>query len=112
MLTPIDLAYRFLDIFFSGRDFDRLFDILADDLKFSGPFCEFTSAQEYVASIEVQPPIECTYQVLYVFEGASVVNLIYEFSKPETQAKISQLFEVKDGKIVTILLIFDSAQFA
>lgn len=110
-MRPVDLAYKYLEIFFSGRDLERLYDILADDLKFSGPFYEFTSAREYVETLVAQPPVECAYKILYVFEKGSAVNLIYEFSKPETRAKISQIFEIRDAKIAVTLLIFDSSQF-
>ena len=63
-MKPVDLAYRYMEIFFPGRDLERLNDVLADDLKFSGPFYEFTSARDYVVSLEAQPPMECAYEIL------------------------------------------------
>ena len=36
-----------MDIFYSGKDLDRLFDLLSEDLMFIGPLFQFKSAKEY-----------------------------------------------------------------
>ena len=51
------------------------------------------------------------YVLMHSFEKGPLVNLIYEFSKPTIRTTMSQLFEVQDGKITSVLLIFDSGAF-
>ena len=110
-MTPRDLALRYMEIFFSGRDFKRLYETLADDMQFSGPLYQFDSAQAYIESLHSNPPVGCTYELLHIFEKGSWVNLIYEFSKPNVRTKMSQLFEIRNQKISQILLIFDTRAF-
>lgn len=110
-MKPLDIALQYMDIFFSGRDLDRLYDILADDVKFSGPFYKFESARDYIESVQLDPPAECQYTLVQVFENGPFVNVIYEFSKPLVCAHMSQLFEVRNDKITQMLLIFDTGRF-
>lgn len=111
-MTPLKLALSYMEIFFSGMDLDRLGDILHEDCRFHGPFYQFESAQQYIESLKVDPPVDCRYQIIHTFEQDNVVNLIYYFSKPGVSTIMSQLFEVLDNKITSIVLIFDSAAFA
>lgn len=101
----------YMEIFFSGRDLDRLYSIVADDLRFTGPLYHFASAREYVESLKADPPVDCHYELRHTFEHGPWVNLIYEFFKPTVRADMSQLFEVRDEKIIRILLIFDTGRF-
>ncbi len=110
-MTALELACSFMEIFFSGHDLDRLHGILADDLEFDGPFYQFVSRQDYVASLLADPPVDCRYRVLHEFVDGDKVNLIYEFTKPGVTSLMSQLFEIQDAKISRITLIFDSASF-
>ena len=110
-MTPLDVALQYMDIFYSGRELERLYAIMADGLRFEGPFFRFDSAHDYVASLLSDPPVGCEYQLLHAFEKGPLVNLIYEFSKPNIRTTMSQLFEVRDGKITSVRLIFDSGAF-
>ena len=110
-MSALDLAFRYMEIFFSGKELDRLQGILHDDLKFRGPLYQFNSAREYIASLQADPPIDCSYKIFHAFEKENVVNLLYNFEKPGISAIMSQLFEVRDSKIINIVLIFDSAAF-
>ncbi len=110
-MTSLDIALRYMDIFYSGRELERLYAIMADELRFDGPFFRFDSAHDYIASLLSDPPVKCEYRLLYSFEKGSMVNLIYEFSKPGIRTTMSQLFEVRDGNITSVLLIFDSGAF-
>lgn len=110
-MSPINLALEYLDIFMSGERLDRLHGLFAEDLEFKGPFFEFHSAREYVDSLKASPPTGCSCNILRTFENGPAVNIIYEFEKPGVRAEMSQFFEMEDGKIKKILLIFDSARF-
>lgn len=110
-MSALDVALRYMEIFYSGRDLGRLTRILREDCQFQGPFFQFNSAQEYIASLKADPPRDCSYRILHAFEKDNIVNLIYEFAKPGITTNMSQLFHVQDGKIARILLIFDSAVF-
>lgn len=60
-MTLLTITSKYMDIFFSGRDLERLYKILADDLKFSGPFYQFNSARDYIESLQSDPPVNCKY---------------------------------------------------
>jgi hypothetical protein len=55
-MKPITLALKFMEIFYSGKDFERLKDILADDLSFTGPLYTFNSAEKNINSLKEDPP--------------------------------------------------------
>ncbi|GJL79931.1 MAG: hypothetical protein NPINA01_29200 [Nitrospinaceae bacterium] len=110
-MEPIQLALKFMDIFFPGENLEKLRPLLADDFSFSGPFYQFDSAEDYIKSIEVDPPKEFQYKIIRSFEDDSSACLIYEFIKPGVSTPMAQWFEVKDGKISRILLIFDAGAF-
>ncbi len=110
-MSPRQLALKYLEIFFSGQDLYRLKDLFAPDLEFTGPFHRFNNRDDYVNSLIDDPPNECGYQLLHIFEGDNRVNLIYQFSKPGITTPMSQLFEVHEGRIRRILLIFDTGPF-
>jgi hypothetical protein len=110
-MSALEIALRYMEIFFSGRDLDRLDEVLHRALQFRGPFYQFDSAQEYIASLNADPPMDCGYEILCSFEKDDFVNLVYRFSKPGISTVMSQIFEVRDNKICSIELIFDSAAF-
>lgn len=110
-VRPLTLARKYMDIFFSGTGLERLSNIFAKDLGFSGPFHQFSSAQDYIDSLKSDPPQDCEYQIIREFEDGGVACLIYEFSKRGVRVPMAQLFEIRDGKISRILLIFDSSRF-
>lgn len=111
-MAPLDAALKYMDIFYSGRELARLYEIMADELKFEGPFFHFDSARNYIESLRSDPPLGCEYKILHAFENGQTVNLIYQFSKPNISTPMSQLFKVRDGKITEVLLIFDTGQFS
>ena len=79
-MTPLELALRYMDIFFSGKSLDRLEAILHEECQFRGPFYQFTTAQQYIASLKADPPLGCSYKINHTFEKNNLVNLIYSFS--------------------------------
>ncbi len=110
-MTNLETALKYMDIFYSGGDFDELAEIFSVDLEFEGPFSRFDSAADYINSLKSDPSVGCEYSLIRVFESTGSVNLIYEFIKVEIRTPMSQLFEFEDGRIVRILLIFDTSSF-
>lgn len=110
-VTRLDVVMRYMEIFYSGNEMERLYLVLADGLKFQGPFHRFESSHDYVASLLADPPVGCTYRIVNSFENGDWINLVYDFSKPDVQTLISQLFEVRGNQITRMILIFDTGAF-
>lgn len=113
--TLPSVVRKYLDIFFSGQDQERLFDVLADDLIFEGPFLQCRSAREYVQQLVTDPCIDCDYKILHAEVHENIVTIIYQFIKPDINVVMTQKFEVGAGanpeKIGKIKLEFDKTAF-
>lgn len=107
---PLELARRYLDIFCSG-DVEALRPLFHKDLLFEGPFSRFDSAGAYLSALNADPPRGISIQILAEFEKDQLACLIYEFRKDGIRTPMAQLFEIRDGKICRIKLIFDRADF-
>ena len=46
-----------------------------------------------------------------IFENENSVCLVYQFSKPGVKTRMIQTFEINDGKISKIKLVFDTKAF-
>ena len=110
-MTPLELALKYMEIFFSGKDFEELRHLFAEDFTFRGPLYEFNSAKDYVHSLKLDPPREFTYEIISSFEDSSSARLVYRFNKPGVSTLMAQLFEVSDDKISKIVLVFDTGAF-
>ena len=110
-MSSWDVALKYMDIFYSGRDLERFREVLATDCTFKGPWYSCDSAQAYVNSLLADPPVRCTFKVGKLFEQGPSVNLICEFSKHNILTVMSQYSEVQNEKITNILLIFDTGAF-
>lgn len=111
MTSPLHLAKRYLEIFCSGEDLDRLYPLLADDLRFQGPFHEYASARAYVEALKADPPrgVRCT--ILGAYEQSGSACLVYRFTKPGVDTLMAQQFEVERERIGKMVLIFNTAAF-
>lgn len=108
--SPLDLALKYMDTFYSGR-IEDLSHLLARDCIFKGPFFEFDNAEAYIDSLMKAPPRGLEYKIIDAFENETSACLVYRFFKPGLSVPMSQLFETRDGKIYRILLIFDTVPF-
>ncbi len=111
-MKALELALRYLDLFLSWRDLDRLRPLLSDDLIFEGPFHQSDSAVAYIQTLQADPPNDCTYTITRTFEDDSGACIVYQFSKPGVSVPMAQLFETRAGKITKIRLIFDGRAFS
>ena len=112
-MEPLELALRYMEIFYSGENLEELHDIFGENFSFEGPFATFDSASDYIGSLCADPPRHCSYKLLHSFADDSSACLLYQFSKPGIAAPVpmAQLFEVSGGKIEKIQLIFDRTPF-
>lgn len=110
-MSPLALAYRFMEIFYESADPEQLSAILHEDLEFTGPFYRLDSARAYIDSLLVDPPREMSYRIIHAYQDAASACLIYQMEKPGISTPMAQQFTVKNGKIHQIRLIFDSGVF-
>jgi len=110
-MKPLELAKRYMEIFFSGVNFDELGKLFAKDFTFVGPFYRFESAEAYINSLKSDPPKDLKYKIMKTFEEETSVCLVYQFSKPGVTTYMTQIFEVDGGKIKKIVLTFDAGAF-
>lgn len=108
---PLALAHRYMEIVFDTGNLDELFDILAADCTFSGPFVQCSTAAEYVAAMKDAPPERFNYALLHQYENGQSACLVYEFFKPGVKTSMAQVFEIGEHRIEAIRLIFDSRAF-
>ncbi len=111
-MRPLQLAFEYMKIFYSGNDLDRLSDLLAVDFTFKGTIYNFDSAAGYIESLKSNPPIDFEYTVLQSYESESSACLIYEFSKPGVRTLMAQTFHIRGERISKMILIFDPRPFA
>lgn len=111
-MSSLELAHKYMEIFYSGRDPEELRDIFSVDLTFKGPFFEFDTAESYIDSLKADPPEGMHYRIISAYESGTSACLIYEFSKSGVCIPMAQMFEVADDRISSILLIFDTGAFS
>ncbi len=104
------ITLSFLEHFCRG-DIDALAPLLAPDLKFSGPFHTFGSAEAYITSLRNDPPEPCEYELLSLTESGDEVVMVYDYIKPAQTIRIAQRCTIKEKQIVRISLNFDTAVF-
>lgn len=110
-MKPLELANKYLEIFYSGKNIQDLSLLFATDLKFNGPFYTFETSEAYINSLLSSPPKDFKYSILHSYENATSACIIYQFSKTGISLPMTQYFEVKNDEITKILLIFDTAKF-
>lgn len=110
-MTPLEIANKYMEIFYSGAALDELHQLFDKQLNFKGPFFEFHTAEEYIASLKSSPPDNFKYKIIETYQNEDSACLIYNFSKPGIATVMTQSFKVTDNKISEILLVFDTGDF-
>lgn len=105
-----EVAMEFLRCFCAG-DVTGLSTLLAEDLRFRGPFYQFSSRDEYVECLKHAPPEPCGYRVFSVTESEECVSVYYNYEKRDGALIIAQLFTFKNHKISGLQLVFDGRGF-
>lgn len=111
MAKPLELAQSYMRSFFGKQPLESMVPLLAEGLIFEGPLHRSTSAKEYLDALRDNPPKNVTYNLEAVYENKNSACLVYQFLKPGVETRMVQIFEVEDGKICKIKLVFDSREF-
>jgi len=110
-MKPLILALRYMDILYNKKEPHLLMEILDERCAFSGPLYHFHSAADYIDSLKKNPPDGFGFDLIRSYEDENTACLVYQFHKPGIRTPMAQFFEVRNDKILKILLIFDSALF-
>ena len=109
LMKPLKIALKFLDTFYHEDDAELLRELLHPDLSFEGPMYEFSSAGDFIESLKQDPPRDMDYRITKSFTDDNSVCLVYDFSKTGVTTPMVQLFDIDNGKIRRIRLVFDTA---
>ncbi len=110
-MNSTELALKYMAAFYGDSPLESMKPLLASDLVFEGPFHTSKTGDAYFESLAKNPPKDVKYQILEVYEKETSACLIYQFSKPGVETTMVQTFEINDGKITKIKLIFDTRAF-
>jgi len=83
-----------MEVSYAERTINDLRSLFSDEFIFEGSFVERHGANEYIASLNCEPPRDCRYVVLHEFETESSASLIYQFSKPGVNTPMAQVFSI------------------
>jgi limonene-1,2-epoxide hydrolase len=95
------------------KDFAAARKLLHDNLEFRGPIDTFHKADDYLRAIQKLSAIVEGVDILKVFEDASDVGLFCDLkTKAVGTSFVAEWYKVKDGKIVSVRVVFDARPFA
>ena len=109
----IDAYYENWRTGISSFDSERLGAILAEDLDFEGPIAgKRRGAAGFIGGLQhfvegLQAPIRMLEQV----DSGSQAAALYDADLPEGTMRFAEFFEVADGRIQAIKLLYDAAQY-
>jgi ketosteroid isomerase-like protein len=106
---------EYLDRFTTG-DLEGARDLLAEDFSFHGPMLQAEGRDAFLEGASGLGPIVRGNEMLRQWEDGEEVCSVYEF-KVETPAgagsiPMTEWVRVRDGKLVSARVIFDTAQMA
>jgi hypothetical protein len=103
-----EIAVQFIERF-CAADIEGVEQLLAVDLRFSGPLFHSGNRHDYIESLRADPPERCRYHLISVTENATQAVVIYDYIKADSNITIAQLFQFDAQlKISEILLLFDT----
>ena len=100
-----------MEVFYGEEPIESLDGLFSEEFSFKGPFHEFNTSAEYIESLKLDPPVGLEYRIIEAYENEKSACLVYQFSKPGLSTIMSQIFEVSNGKISKIILVFDTGAF-
>ncbi len=114
-MSSAQVFREYLDRFSDG-DLEGARELLAEDFSFRGPMLEAEGRDAFLQGAAQLAPIVRGNQMLRQWEEGEEVCSIYEFSI-ETPAgagsiPMAEWVRVRDGKLLSARLIFDTAQMA
>ena len=109
-MTPIELAKEYLQSYFGEKPVEDMLTVLAKDLKFTGPYYRYDSAEEYVDRLKERMPVDKSYDILKQLERGNTCCLVYRHIREGEEDIMAQLFEINEDKITRIRLVFDASK--
>ncbi|WP_161606404.1 nuclear transport factor 2 family protein [Microlunatus speluncae] len=107
--APIDVAVRFIEAF-GRRDLTALADCLADDIVFESPRMQLTGRDQVLAAIGEFTGVVDSVKITGSYGDARSAVVVYEIrTGPFGTIRAADHVSVRDGKITTDTLIFDTA---
>lgn len=100
------LALKYIDAF-CRWDLRSLEALLAEDLRFVGPFMTAESRSEYLDALASQTGDECTYRILRTSADQDGASVFWIYEKPEGEVIIAQYFGIENDRISDIRTVFD-----
>ena len=105
---PKALALAYLDAV-SKKEFNKLNDLLAPDLKFTGPSMTRSTAQDFVSALKRLGAIHVRNEVKRVFADDNEACVIYDFvtDTPAGALPTIEWLHFEEGRIRSIHLYYD-----
>ena len=112
--SPERVVSAYLEAFYAGH-FDIARCLVADDLSFKGPFVQVDSADALFASAKPLQQIVKGHRPIKQWRDGDEISTLYEMNL-ETPAGngsvlVSEWNTVRDGKVTSATLVFDTAAF-
>ena len=86
-------------------------DFLAEDFQFDGPLLVAKSKAEFMKGMEAMGPMKPTFEMVKQFEDGDEVCSIYNFVIGSIPVLMVEWSVVKDGKISSQRLVYDTKAF-
>lgn len=114
MAAPASVVKEYLDAFTSGR-LEDAYGKLSEDFSFRGPILQSDGKDTFIEGSKGLAPIVRGYKPLREFQDGNDVCMIYEFHvetpKGRGSVVMSEWSTVRNGKIVSSRVLFDTAAF-
>lgn len=104
-MRPGETALKYVRCFAAG-DLVGLGSLLADQLRFTGPYLRVDSKAAYLDALRVDPPEECDVVIHSVTEEEDEVVIFYELQKPGGAVTVAQWFRLGGDGISDTRLVF------
>ena len=110
--SPTDVVARYHDALSRG-DFDTARALMADDLRFVGPFDTFETADDYLGAIQRLFGIVESIDVKHRSADGNEVVTLYEMATktPAGTQLVCEWFGVDGGRITWLRALFDTRPF-
>jgi ketosteroid isomerase-like protein len=112
MADAAQAAESFFDAW-TAKDFALARELLHDDVSFQGPIDAFSDADSYIASLQQVSGIITGVDKRKVFTDGDDVCVIYDLkTAPVPSSRTCEWYQVRDGKIASVSVVFDARPFA
>ncbi|HEX9538064.1 MAG TPA: nuclear transport factor 2 family protein [Streptosporangiaceae bacterium] len=107
-----NVAEEFFDAW-TSKDYERARALVHDDVSFVGPIDSFADADSYLASLQQLSQIVTGADKRKVFVDGDDVCVIYDLkTAPVPRTPTCEWYRVRDGKVASVVVIFDARPFA